>query len=115
MSEFMGLIYGNYEAKEGEFMPGGGSLHSMMTPHGPDYKCFQGASNCQLNPVRVADGTQVCLLKRARFWFYLYILENFNLLIFGLSTFSLSRMTMREFLSSITQNIQIRMIGLDIL
>ena len=59
MSEFMGLIYGNYEAKEGEFQPGGGSLHSIMTPHGPDANCFTGASNAALNPVRVADNTQV--------------------------------------------------------
>lgn len=59
MSEFMGLIKGNYEAKEDGFAPGGASLHSMMTPHGPDYKCFEGASNVDLKPVRVADGTQV--------------------------------------------------------
>ena len=59
MSEFMGLILGQYEAKEGGFQPGGASLHSMMTPHGPDNKCFTGASNCELSPVRVADGTQV--------------------------------------------------------
>jgi homogentisate 1,2-dioxygenase len=59
MSEFMGLIYGNYEAKEGDFMPGGASLHSMMTPHGPDTKCFTGASSAELKPVRVADNTQV--------------------------------------------------------
>lgn len=58
MSEFMGLILGNYEAKEGGFMPGGASLHSMMTPHGPDAKCFTGASNAPLKPVRVADNTQ---------------------------------------------------------
>lgn len=35
MSEFMGLIAGQYDAKEG-FMPGGASLHNCMTPHGPD-------------------------------------------------------------------------------
>lgn len=29
MSEFMGLIVGTYEAKEGGFQPGGASLHSM--------------------------------------------------------------------------------------
>jgi homogentisate 1,2-dioxygenase len=62
MSEFMGLIKGNYEAKEDGFAPGGASLHSMMTPHGPDYKCFEGASNGELKPVRVADGTQVNLI-----------------------------------------------------
>lgn len=58
MSEFMGLIYGNYEAKEEGFKPGGASLHSMMTPHGPDVDCFNGASTAELTPVRVADGTQ---------------------------------------------------------
>jgi homogentisate 1,2-dioxygenase len=35
MSEFMGLIQGQYDAKEG-FQAGGASLHSCMTPHGPD-------------------------------------------------------------------------------
>ena len=34
MSEFMGLILGRYEAREGGFAPGGATLHSMMTPHG---------------------------------------------------------------------------------
>ncbi|KAK1743473.1 homogentisate 1,2-dioxygenase [Skeletonema marinoi] len=41
MTEFMGLIYGKYDAKKGKngsggFVPGGASLHSIMTPHGPD-------------------------------------------------------------------------------
>ncbi|XP_027224702.2 homogentisate 1,2-dioxygenase [Penaeus vannamei] len=58
MSEFMGLIFGNYEAKEEGFRPGGASLHSMMVPHGPDVQCFEGASKGELKPVRVADGTQ---------------------------------------------------------
>lgn len=59
MSEFMGLIHGNYEAKEEGFLPGGATLHSMMTPHGPDAQCFERASNDTLCPTRVADGTQV--------------------------------------------------------
>lgn len=59
MSEFMGLILGRYEAKEGGFYPGGASLHSIMTPHGPDYQCFENASKAELKPERVADGTQV--------------------------------------------------------
>ncbi len=59
MSEFMGLILGKYEAKEEGFQPGGGSLHSMMTPHGPDSICFEKASSEKLEPVRVAEGTQV--------------------------------------------------------
>ena len=59
MAEYMGLIAGNYEAKGHGFQPGGASLHSMMTPHGPDYNCFEKASTCVLKPERVADGTMV--------------------------------------------------------
>jgi homogentisate 1,2-dioxygenase len=59
MSEFMGLIQGTYEAKEGGFNPGGASLHSMMTPHGPDAACFEKASTDKLAPQRVADNTMV--------------------------------------------------------
>ncbi|KAL6196585.1 hypothetical protein ACLB2K_032199 [Fragaria x ananassa] len=41
MSEFMGLIYCGYEAKADGFLPGGASLHSCMTPHGPDTKTYE--------------------------------------------------------------------------
>eukprot|EP00980_Cylindrotheca_fusiformis_P028026 scaffold22577_cov122-Cylindrotheca_fusiformis.AAC.5 len=40
MTEFMGLIKGAYDAKGG-FLPGGASLHSCMTPHGPDCKSYK--------------------------------------------------------------------------
>jgi homogentisate 1,2-dioxygenase len=63
MSEFMGLIYGNYEAKEEGFKPGGASLHSMMTPHGPDADAFQKASKMKLEPGRVADGTMAFMFE----------------------------------------------------
>ncbi|KXJ18764.1 Homogentisate 1,2-dioxygenase [Exaiptasia diaphana] len=56
MSEFMGNIFGKYEAKEDGFLPGGASLHSMMTPHGPDRQCFEGASNADDKPVKI-EGT----------------------------------------------------------
>mmetsp|Transcript_13999 Transcript_13999/g.27661 ORF Transcript_13999/g.27661 Transcript_13999/m.27661 type:complete len:335 (+) Transcript_13999:165-1169(+) len=42
MSEFMGMIYGSYDAKKG-FEPGGASLHTCMTPHGPDTATVQKA------------------------------------------------------------------------
>jgi len=42
MTEFMGLIRGGYDAKEG-FKPGGASLHSCMTPHGPDATSYDKA------------------------------------------------------------------------
>lgn len=63
MSEFMGLILGSYEAKEGGFLPGGASLHSMMTPHGPDDTCFKGASGAQLKPEKIAVGTQAFMFE----------------------------------------------------
>lgn len=61
MSEFMGLIKGHYEAKEEGFQPGGASLHSIMTPHGPDVDCFEKNSRAELKPERVAEGTMVRL------------------------------------------------------
>ncbi|ALC39301.1 hgo [Drosophila busckii] len=63
MSEFMGLILGRYEAKEDGFAAGGATLHSIMTPHGPDFKCFEGASKAQLKPERVAEGTQAFMFE----------------------------------------------------
>ncbi|XP_022257500.1 homogentisate 1,2-dioxygenase-like isoform X2 [Limulus polyphemus] len=57
MSEFMGLIYGSYEAKEDTLKPGGATLHNIMTPHGPDSNCFEKASNAQLVPEKVAEET----------------------------------------------------------
>nr|WP_239450520.1 homogentisate 1,2-dioxygenase [Loktanella sp. S4079] len=48
MSELMGNIYGQYDAKPQGFVPGGMSLHNMMLPHGPDRNAFEGASNAEL-------------------------------------------------------------------
>jgi homogentisate 1,2-dioxygenase len=53
MSEFMGLIYGQYDAKPHGFVPGGCSLHNTMLPHGPDVEAFEGASNASLAPHRL--------------------------------------------------------------
>ncbi|XP_056595065.1 homogentisate 1,2-dioxygenase [Triplophysa dalaica] len=63
MSEFMGLIKGHYEAKEEGFQPGGGSLHSIMTPHGPDVECFEKNSTVVLKPERVAAGTMAFMFE----------------------------------------------------
>ena len=43
-SEFMGLIHGVYDAKAEGFLPGGASLHNMMTGHGPDAETFAKAT-----------------------------------------------------------------------
>ncbi|XP_030758700.1 homogentisate 1,2-dioxygenase [Sitophilus oryzae] len=63
MSEFMGLITGEYEAKKGHFSPGGATLHSIMTPHGPDKNCFDFASKEELKPYKIAVGTQAFMFE----------------------------------------------------
>ncbi len=55
MSEFMGLVYGVYDAKPEGFVPGGMSLHNQMLPHGPDSDAFESASNAELKPVKLTN------------------------------------------------------------
>jgi len=55
MSEFMGLIRGQYDAKEKGFVPGGMSLHNMMLAHGPDAFGFDKATKSELKPVKLED------------------------------------------------------------
>ena len=55
MSELMGNIYGQYDAKPQGFVPGGMSLHNMMLPHGPDKDAFEKASNATLEPQKLAN------------------------------------------------------------
>ena len=55
MSEFMGLIYGKYDAKEEGFVRGGASLHNCMLPHGPDAGAFEKATFESLTPVKLTD------------------------------------------------------------
>jgi homogentisate 1,2-dioxygenase len=55
----MGLIEGAYDAKTagpGGFVPGGGSLHNMMSAHGPDRETFDKASAAELTPQKIDDG-----------------------------------------------------------
>src|SRR5215470_5306479 len=62
MSEFMGLIYGQYDAKPQGFAPGGISLHNTMLPHGPDVDAFEGASNADLKPHKL-EGTMAFMFE----------------------------------------------------
>lgn len=55
MNEFMGLIFGVYDAKAEGFLPGGASLHNCMSGHGPDAETFEKASAADLKPQRVED------------------------------------------------------------
>jgi len=62
MSEFMGLVYGQYDAKPEGFKPGGASLHNGMVPHGPDAEAYQKASTAKLEPHKL-DNTLAFMLE----------------------------------------------------
>ncbi|MDP3655530.1 MAG: homogentisate 1,2-dioxygenase, partial [Brevundimonas sp.] len=55
MSEFMGLVTGEYDAKEGGFAPGGASLHNCMSGHGPDQASYDKAVSVELKPVKIEN------------------------------------------------------------
>ena len=56
MSEFMGLVRGEYDAKQGGFVPGGASLHNAMSAHGPDRASYDKAVAASLQP-QYLEGT----------------------------------------------------------
>ena len=63
MSEFMGLIHGAYDAKEGGgFVPGGASLHNQMNGHGPDQASYDKAVAAELKPIKI-DGTMAFMFE----------------------------------------------------
>ena len=59
MCEFMGLITGVYDGKEGEaggtFAPGGYSIHNCMSGHGPDAKTVEKAMEADLKPQKLEN------------------------------------------------------------
>ncbi|EGE82797.1 homogentisate 1,2-dioxygenase, variant [Blastomyces dermatitidis ATCC 18188] len=74
MSEFMGLISGDYDAKiGGGFRPAGASLHNVMSAHGPDAQTHQAASQAELSPKKVGQGSlafmfESCLMVGVSEW-----------------------------------------------
>lgn len=63
MSEFMGLIHGEYDAKEGGgFEPGGASLHNQMNGHGPDVHTARKAMEANLKPHKI-EGTMAFMFE----------------------------------------------------
>jgi homogentisate 1,2-dioxygenase len=54
------LGFGDYDAKKGGkggFIPGGASLHNVMSGHGPDAASNEGAREADLKPVKVGGGS----------------------------------------------------------
>ncbi len=63
MSEAMGLIHGEYDAKDGGgFRPGGLSLHNLMAGHGPDKASWERAIQADLKPHKI-DGTMAFMVE----------------------------------------------------
>ncbi|PJX20416.1 homogentisate 1,2-dioxygenase [Advenella sp. S44] len=67
MSEFMGLVYGQYDAKPGGFKPGGASLHNCMVPHGPDQDSYDKATAAELKPQKLDNTLAFMFESRYRF------------------------------------------------
>ncbi len=67
MSEFMGLVKGQYDAKPEGFRPGGMSLHNAMVPHGPDAQAFDKASQADLAPHKLDHTLAFMFESRWRF------------------------------------------------
>ncbi len=62
MSEAMGLLHGDYDAKAEGFAPGGLSLHNLMSGHGPDVDSWEKASKAELKPAKI-DGTMAFMVE----------------------------------------------------
>jgi homogentisate 1,2-dioxygenase len=64
MAEIMGLIQGEYDARvDGGFRPGGASLHNVMAGHGPDAVTHARASEMELEPQKIGEGSMAFVLE----------------------------------------------------
>lgn len=69
MSELMGLIKGEYDAKAEGFEVGGVSIHNSMTPHGPDSASYKNAIDAKLQPTYYKE-TLAFMLETKDPWLY---------------------------------------------
>jgi homogentisate 1,2-dioxygenase len=56
-TEFMGLLYGVYAGRSDGFQPGGASYETGFCPHGVSYDEWKKASEADLQPMRISEGT----------------------------------------------------------
>lgn len=62
-TEFMGLIYGSYGGRSDGFQPGGASFENGFCPHGVSYDEFKRASEIELAPMRIHEGTMAFMFE----------------------------------------------------
>lgn len=55
MSEYLGLLRGAYDGKAEGFVPGGASLHTSLSAHGPDLETYERATRAELVPQKLDD------------------------------------------------------------
>ncbi len=67
MNEYMGLLKGVYDAKQGGFVPGGASLHNCMVPHGPDGETFYKELQREEKPQKV-DSTMAFMFESSQIY-----------------------------------------------
>ncbi len=68
MSELMGNIAGQYDAKDEKFEVGGISIHNQMVPHGPDFQSWQKETSRQSdNPTQIKDAFSF-MLESNEYW-----------------------------------------------
>ncbi|KAL5526159.1 hypothetical protein ACEPAG_7497 [Sanghuangporus baumii] len=62
-TEFMGLIYGIYSGRSDEFQPGSCSYETGFCPHGVSYEEFKLATEGDLKPMRIHEGTMAFMFE----------------------------------------------------
>lgn len=67
-TEFMGLIHGNYGGRSDEFQPGGASFENGFCPHGVAYDEFKAASEMDLTPQKISQGTLAFMFESGFQW-----------------------------------------------
>ncbi|WP_131782977.1 homogentisate 1,2-dioxygenase [Legionella gresilensis] len=67
MSELMGLIQGEYDAKKDGFLPGGISIHNCMTAHGPDSETYKNMIHEEQKPTRY-ENTLAFMFETSQPW-----------------------------------------------
>ena len=59
----MGLVYGGYAGRSDAFAPGSCSYETGFCPHGVSYDEFKAATEAELKPGRVHEGTMAFMFE----------------------------------------------------
>ena len=69
MSEFMGLLRGEYDAKAaGGFLPGSCSIHNQHVPHGPDAQTVEMGLSQDTSEHQRYENTMAFMFESSKIW-----------------------------------------------